>query len=99
MQEYKCPACGGALEFDSKLQKVKCPYCDSEYTMEELKSIDAGLDKESASDDEQQTQVRNEWTENEESGLRSYVCQSNRRDSLPVLRQSCGYDGAVLRYA
>ena len=39
--------------------------------MEELKSIDAGLDKESASDDEQQTQVRNEWTENEESGLRS----------------------------
>ena len=44
--------------------------------MEELKSIDTGLDKESASDDEQQTQVRNEWTENEESGLRSYVCQS-----------------------
>ena len=59
LQEYKCPACGGALEFDSKLQKVKCPYCGSEYTMEELKSIDAGLDKESASDDEQQTQVRN----------------------------------------
>lgn len=56
LQEYKCPACGGALEFDSKLQKVKCPYCDSEFTMEELKSIDAGLDKESASDDEQQTQ-------------------------------------------
>lgn len=47
LQEYKCPACGGALEFDSKLQKVKCPYCDSEFTMEELKSIDAGLDKES----------------------------------------------------
>ena len=76
LQEYKCPACGGALEFDSKLQKVKCPYCDSEYTMEELKSIDAGLDKESASDGEQQTQVGNEWTESEESGLRSYVCQS-----------------------
>ena len=44
--------------------------------MEELKSIDAGLDKESTSGDEQQTQVGNEWTENEESGLRSYVCQS-----------------------
>ena len=73
LQEYKCPACGGALEFDSKLQKVKCSYCDSEYTMEELKSIDTGFDKESASDDEQQTQVRNEWTENEESGLCSYA--------------------------
>ena len=31
MMEYKCPACGGALEFDSASQRMKCPYCDSEY--------------------------------------------------------------------
>ena len=23
--EYKCPACGGALAFDSASQKLKCP--------------------------------------------------------------------------
>ena len=28
--EYKCPACGGAMEFDSALQKMKCPYCGEE---------------------------------------------------------------------
>ena len=28
LREYKCPACGGAIEFDSKSQKMKCPYCD-----------------------------------------------------------------------
>ena len=31
MMEYKCPACGGALEFDSASQRMKCPYCDSAY--------------------------------------------------------------------
>ena len=31
LQEYKCPACGGALEFNAGIQKVKCPYCDTEY--------------------------------------------------------------------
>ena len=27
--QYKCPCCGGRLEFDSGLQKMKCPYCDT----------------------------------------------------------------------
>lgn len=31
LKEFKCPACGGALEFDSKVQKMKCPYCDTEF--------------------------------------------------------------------
>lgn len=24
MQEYKCPCCGGAIAFDSTIQKMKC---------------------------------------------------------------------------
>ena len=31
LQENKCPSCGGGLNFDSGLQKLKCPYCDSEF--------------------------------------------------------------------
>ena len=30
LREYKCPACGGAMEFDSGSQKMKCPFCDTE---------------------------------------------------------------------
>ncbi len=26
--EYKCPCCGGELEFNISEQKMKCPYCD-----------------------------------------------------------------------
>lgn len=33
--EYKCPHCGGVLEFDSSIQQMKCPYCDSTVTVEE----------------------------------------------------------------
>ena len=41
--EYKCPCCGGAIEFDSSLQKMKCPYCDTEFDVETLKSLDEDL--------------------------------------------------------
>ena len=39
MQEYKCPCCGGAIEFNSAVQKMKCPYCDTEFEMDTLKAI------------------------------------------------------------
>ena len=38
--EYKCPSCGGALNFDSSIQKMKCPYCDTEFKLETLKKYD-----------------------------------------------------------
>ena len=34
IKEYKCPCCGGAVEFDSKIQKIRCPYCDTEFDTE-----------------------------------------------------------------
>ena len=43
LQEYKCPCCGGAIAFDSGIQKMKCPYCDTEFDMETLASYDDGL--------------------------------------------------------
>ena len=34
--DHKCPNCNAKLNFDIKLQKWKCDYCDSEFTLEEL---------------------------------------------------------------
>jgi DNA-directed RNA polymerase subunit RPC12/RpoP len=31
IKEYKCPNCGGAVKFDSGTQKMKCPFCDTEF--------------------------------------------------------------------
>ena len=43
LQEYKCPCCGGAIAFDSGIQKMKCPFCDTEFEMETLASYDSEL--------------------------------------------------------
>ena len=42
--DYKCPFCGGKMEFDTQLQKMKCPYCDSTLEMSEMEGKDAVLD-------------------------------------------------------
>ena len=50
IKEYKCPACGGAMEFDSKSQKMKCPYCDTEISVDEYESLIAKADQVVAAD-------------------------------------------------
>ncbi len=36
---FKCPNCGGGLQFDPASQKYKCEYCLSKFTQEELESL------------------------------------------------------------
>ena len=74
--EYKCPACGGALAFDSGLQKMKCPYCDTEFEVEALQQLDEALKQEKPSDFSWESQPENLWSADETQNLRSYVCQS-----------------------
>ena len=37
-RKYTCPGCGAGLEYDSKLQKMKCPYCDSVFSVSDFLS-------------------------------------------------------------
>ena len=61
---------------DSTIQKMKCPYCDSEFEMETLQAMDEQL-KEGKSDSmEWETKAGGEWQEGETDGLSTYVCQS-----------------------
>ena len=76
LQEYKCPCCGGAIAFDSDSQKLKCPYCDTEFELEALKGYDAELQGDQADDMKWETSAGSEWQEGESEGLRTYVCNS-----------------------
>lgn len=76
LQEYKCPCCGGAIAFDSAAQKMKCPYCDTEFEMESLASYDAELKKEIPDDMNWGDGAGGEWDDGEADGLCSYVCKS-----------------------
>ena len=74
--EYKCPACGGALNFDSSLQKMKCPYCDTEFEVAALRELDEVLKQEQPSDFTWQAQPDSQWSEEETENLRTYICRS-----------------------
>ena len=47
---YKCPACGGRMESDSKTQHMKCPFCDTELSVEEHEATAMGSGSESESE-------------------------------------------------
>ena len=76
LQEYKCPCCGGAIAFDSSIQKMKCPYCDTEFEMEALAGYDSELKNTKEDDMSWETSAGSEWQEGEADGLRSFVCKS-----------------------
>ena len=76
LQEYKCPCCGGSIAFDSTIQKMKCPYCDTEFEVETLANYDEELRNEQADDMKWDMSAGNEWQDSETKGLRSYVCRS-----------------------
>ena len=76
LQEYKCPNCGGAITFDSELQKMKCPYCDTEFEMETLKALDEELSAEQPDEMTWDTSAGGEWGAGETDGMNVYVCRS-----------------------
>ena len=71
VMEYKCPSCGGYLEFDAVSQKLKCPYCESvfeisDFTDETKDTIENGEPK----------QDTNGWTDDELKDMYVYGCKS-----------------------
>lgn len=75
--EYKCPNCSGAIIFDSSIQKMKCPYCDSELEMDSLKKLDEELKDLPASEDLSWEKTSGQqWQDHEAEEMRVYVCQS-----------------------
>lgn len=76
IQEFKCPCCGGAIVFDSTAQKMKCPYCDTEFEVEALAGYDSELKNEQADDMTWENTAGTEWQSGETDGLRTYLCQS-----------------------
>ena len=76
LQQYKCPCCDGAIEFDSQLQMMKCPYCGTEFEMEALQAYDTELNSQPQEDMSWDTTAGQEWTPGESEGLRVYACQT-----------------------
>ena len=71
LQEFKCPNCGGSMEFDPSLQQLKCPYCDTVISIDEYQKLNQEPDIPPAPPEESRT-----WDDEETKHLRLYVCNS-----------------------
>lgn len=73
--EYQCPNCGGEIEFDANLQKMKCSYCGSDFDVATLKAYDEDL-KTQQPDSINWNMPTDSWAEGESEGLSGYECQN-----------------------
>lgn len=73
--EYKCPACGGALNFDASAQQMKCPYCDTEFDVAALRELDEAL-QQPVEEMTWEQEPMQQWTQEESQGFKTYVCDS-----------------------
>ena len=74
--DYKCPSCGGKVEFDSQSQMMKCPFCDTTLDVAAMVEMDEILHQELPQEDPQWEEQAQEWTEEEAAQLQVFVCNN-----------------------
>ena len=94
--EYKCPCCSGKIEFDPSLQKMKCPYCDTEFDMETLTQYDNELSNDKPDQMTWEGGAGTEWQPGETEGMRVYSCNTCGGEVIgdeTLAATSCPYCG------
>ena len=75
LMDYKCPNCGGAINFDTSSQKMKCPFCDAEFDMDTLKGYYDILEEDTEGEISWSA-PEGKWADGEQEGMNVYVCKS-----------------------
>ena len=95
LQEYRCPCCGGSIEFNSTVGKMKCPFCDTEFEMDSLKDLDQALDQEEPESMTWNSYEGQSWSGEDMTGMAACLQISRRyQNQLIVFRlilQNCHY--------
>ena len=74
--DYKCPNCGGAIEFNPGAQELKCPYCDSVISIEAFREIDEIRQQQGTAKEAEWSYAGSDWQDEERQGMVVYTCQS-----------------------
>lgn len=74
--EYKCPNCGGPIDFNPGAQEMVCPYCDSTIDLEALKAMDELLHEEQTAESVDWEYAGTGWESGEQDGMAVYACNS-----------------------
>ena len=75
--EFKCPSCGGPMEFNPDLQELTCPFCDHVQSMDSYETSDrSDINLEEQKDPEIITGCDGTWSEEDLDGVVVYRCKS-----------------------
>jgi DNA-directed RNA polymerase subunit RPC12/RpoP len=97
LKQYKCPNCDGGVNFDPGTQEMKCPFCDSTFDVEALKSYDEDCASDAPDEIEWAAHEDTLWQEGEQEGLRTYLCNSCAGEVIGdavTAAASCPYCGS-----
>ena len=72
--EQKCPCCGGAVEFNVDSQRLKCPYCDTEFDIATVQQADEFASNQV--DRMNWNSQSSQWESGETDGINVYLCNS-----------------------
>lgn len=70
-----CPACGGEMKFDPVSGKLKCEYCASLYTAEEVEEFWKEKEQQAAAAQESASKPGENW-DTEKDGMKTYACST-----------------------
>lgn len=76
VQIFKCPNCNGGIMFDSQSQKMKCPFCESEFDIQQLLEHDEQTNPALRDDMHWDSLSGQQWEQGEAEGLRVYRCST-----------------------
>ena len=75
-KELECPCCGGTLHFDTHSQDIVCPYCDSHFSVNDLKAYTDDLASDKEEDTAWDESMVQAYSSKEMKGMKIYSCES-----------------------
>lgn len=73
---YKCPCCDGAIEFDSTSQKLKCPFCDTDFDVENIEAYNNEIKSENVDVTNWCNNSNSEWSADDSENIVEYSCST-----------------------
>ena len=72
--EYKCPSCGGGLHFNQDNQQMLCPFCESQFEIEDVLKHNTQLDTSREPEFQWDEFQSSNLSESEQQVLVNFVC-------------------------
>ena len=88
---YQCPNCNGRLKFDGEIGKLKCEFCESEFTPEEVEQIYA--ERQQISDSAAKKEQERQGESAEEVEARVAAAPVQGEDPIDTYLRNAHWDG------